>query len=220
MTYVTIKPNNFSFPIFKEITKFLLKQLSFILYMIFVRLLMCYKWHTPPASQVLPYKQYRISLPRSKPAISQRACLMWVIIILLCFLCPCCWKSSLYKQEKRHNPERKEKDVEKTQTDKMSSLKSLSSASVQGHGCSHFCHITMSQKLSINSKSGPRKRYLKLHMKVIKSTLTLNYLLQTIIKHDCSGEWRYTYPLNINRINLTNNASLECHGLKIYGFQQ
>lgn len=38
-----------------------------------------------------------------------------------------------------------EKDVEKTKTDKTSSLKSLSSASVHGHGWSHFCHSTESE---------------------------------------------------------------------------
>lgn len=51
---LTIKPSNFSFPIFKEIPTFLIKQLSFIPYMIFLKLLIYFKKQTPPSSQVLP----------------------------------------------------------------------------------------------------------------------------------------------------------------------
>lgn len=69
-----------------------------------------------------------------------------------------------------------EKDVEKTKTDKRAHSR-VWAQPVFTVMVDHIFVIPLSQKLSINSKSGPRERYLKSYMEAIK--ITINSKLST-----------------------------------------
>ena len=103
----------FTSPIFCE-------KIQLIPYMFALSLSIYSKWQLHSASQALPIQSRYHFTTNLNLIIFQRACLMWVIIILLCFLCPCCWKAVCTSRSREAQSWEKgvEKDVEKTKPDK------------------------------------------------------------------------------------------------------
>lgn len=134
-----INPSNF-FPIFKEIATFLIKQLSFIPCMILIKVLIGSKWQTLCASQVLPIQAIQnftttldLTFPQSLPYVG--------IVILLCFLCPCCWKAVCTSRSRGTILRERSRERCWENKNRQNELTRVWAQPVfKGHGWSHFCH--------------------------------------------------------------------------------
>ena len=164
------RKHNFFFtsPIFCE-------EIQLIPYMLALSLPIYSKWQLHSASQALPIQSRHHLTTNLNLIIFQRACLMWVIIILLCFLCPCCWKAVCTSRSREAQSWEKgaEKDVEKTKPDKVSSLKSSGAQPVFKVKVDYILSYRYELAVVQYRKTGPRKKYLKFHVQAAVSALIL-----------------------------------------------